>query len=106
GLLRDYAADGGTVLLSSHLLHEVEQIAQDLVMIGRGRIVAQGTKEELLRGGGTIAGSPDRTRLAEVLQHAGHQVTTRPEGDLVTTATAEEVARLALAEQVLVTELR
>ena len=106
GLLRDYAAYGGTVLLSSHLLHEVEQIAQDLVMIGRGRIVAQGPKEELLRGGGTIAGSPDGVRLAEALRRAGHEVTARPQGDLVTTASAEEVARLALVEQVLVTELR
>ena len=106
GLLRDYAAEGGTVLLSSHLLHEVEQIAQDLVLIGRGKIVAQGTKEELLRGGGAVAGSPERGRLAEVLQRAGHEVTVRPQGDLATSATAEEVARLALAEQVLVTELR
>ena len=106
GLLRDYAAEGGTVLLSSHLLHEVEQIAQDLVLIGRGKIVAQGTKDELLRGGGAIAGSPEQGRLAEVLQRAGHEVTVRPQGDLATSATAEEVARLALAEQVLVTELR
>ena len=57
GLLRSYAERGGTVLLSSHLLHEVEQIADDLVMIGRGRIVRQGTKQELLRGAGTNAAS-------------------------------------------------
>ncbi|WP_435871757.1 hypothetical protein [Kocuria salsicia] len=37
GLLRDFADRGGTVLLSSHLLHEVEQIAGGLVMIGHGR---------------------------------------------------------------------
>ena len=49
GLLGDYAARGGTVLLSSHLLHEVEKIADDLVLIGQGRIVAQGTKQELLQ---------------------------------------------------------
>lgn len=106
GLLRDYAADGGTVLLSSHLLHEVEQIADDLVMIGRGRIVAQGTKEELLAGSGTVVGSPDRARLGQALERAGHQVTPRGAGDLLTDATAEQVARLALAEQILVTELR
>ena len=41
--------EGGTVLLSSHLLHEVEKIADDLVLIGQGRIVAQGTKQELLQ---------------------------------------------------------
>ena len=47
-LLRDYADGGATVLLSSHLLHEIEVIADDLVVIGQGRIVAQGTKTELL----------------------------------------------------------
>ncbi len=105
GLLRDYAAEGGTVLLSSHLLHEVEQIAQDLVMIGRGRIVAQGTKEELLSGAGTVVASPDLARLGAALQRAGHEVTQRP-SELVTSATAEQVARLALTEQLLVTGLR
>ncbi len=40
-LLRGYADRGGTVLLSSHLLHEIEVIADDLVVIGNGRIVAQ-----------------------------------------------------------------
>ena len=48
-LLREYADGGGTVLLSSHLLHEIEVVADDLVVIGHGRIVAQGTKAELLR---------------------------------------------------------
>ena len=43
-LLRDYADHGGTVLLSSHLLHEIEIIADDIVMIGQGRIVCQGSK--------------------------------------------------------------
>ena len=44
GLLRQFAAQGGTVLLSSHLLHEVEMIADEMVLIGRGKIVAQGTQ--------------------------------------------------------------
>jgi ABC-2 type transport system ATP-binding protein len=48
GLLRDFAGRGGTVLLSSHLLREVEAIADRLVVIARGRIVAQGTPDELL----------------------------------------------------------
>src|SRR3954467_4724263 len=43
-LLRDYADRGGTVLLSSHLLHEIEIVADDIVVIGQGRIVARGTK--------------------------------------------------------------
>ncbi|MFC5930433.1 ABC transporter ATP-binding protein [Cryobacterium melibiosiphilum] len=50
GLLRSFAEAGGTVLLSSHLLHEVEAIADDLIIIGGGRILAQGSQTELLAG--------------------------------------------------------
>src|SRR3546814_12434493 len=45
-LLRGYADQGGTVLLSSHLLHAIEVIADDLEVIGQGRIVAKGRSEE------------------------------------------------------------
>lgn len=47
-LLKGYANRGGTVLLSSHLLNEVEQVADEMVLIGNGRIVAQGDKRSLL----------------------------------------------------------
>ncbi|AXE39595.1 ABC transporter ATP-binding protein [Acidipropionibacterium virtanenii] len=49
-LLRRLADRGDTVLLSSHLLHEVEQIADTLVLIGGGRVIASGSTEELLDG--------------------------------------------------------
>ncbi|MGH2910354.1 MAG: ABC transporter ATP-binding protein, partial [Solirubrobacteraceae bacterium] len=48
GLLRDFAGRGGTVLLSSHLLHEVEAIADRLVIIANGKIAAEGTRDELV----------------------------------------------------------
>ena len=48
GLLRDFADRGGTVLLSSHLLREVEAVADRLIVIGNGRVSPSGTKEELL----------------------------------------------------------
>ena len=54
GLLRDFADRGGTVLLSSHLLREVEAVADRLVVIGGGRIVAQGDKAELLAASGMV----------------------------------------------------
>src|SRR5687767_13160574 len=47
-LLKGYADRGGTVLLSSHLLNEVELIADEMILIGHGRIVAQGDKKTLL----------------------------------------------------------
>src|SRR5579875_3804257 len=54
GLLGDFADRGGTVLLSSHLLHEVEAIADRFVIIAGGRIVAQGTRQELVGGHAAI----------------------------------------------------
>ncbi|WP_323102156.1 ABC transporter ATP-binding protein [Intrasporangium sp. YIM S08009] len=70
-LLRGHADRGGTVLLSSHLLHEIEVIADDLVVIGHGRIVAQGTKSDLLATTGTLVQTRDRARLATALADAG-----------------------------------
>jgi ABC-2 type transport system ATP-binding protein len=70
-LLRGYADGGGTVLLSSHLLHEIEVIADDLVVIGQGRIVAQGTKSELLRAAGTLVRTPDAAELGHALTASG-----------------------------------
>ena len=78
GLLRDYADRGGTVLLSSHLLHEIEVIADDLVVIGNGRIVAQGAKNDLLRSAGSMLRALDRDVVARALLDAG--VTSTPVG--------------------------
>ena len=59
GLLRDFADRGGTVLLSSHLLHEVQAVADRIVIIGAGRIVAQGGRDELLADAGTLVSATD-----------------------------------------------
>src|SRR3954465_8987655 len=72
-LLRDYANHGGTVLLSSHLLAEIEIIADDIVMIGKGTIVCQGSKAELLRAAGTMVRSPDTAGLQRALIAAGFE---------------------------------
>ncbi len=104
-LLREYADGGGTVLLSSHLLHEIEVVADDLVVIGQGRIVAQGTKADLLASAGTLARSHDDLRLGRELQAAGHGVTL-VEGTLRTDADTDTVGAAALAAGVALTELR
>ncbi len=80
GLLGDYAAGGGTVLLSSHLLHEVERVADDLVLIGRGRIVAQGTKDELLQARGAYVEAVRQPDLVRALETAGICTTTSGSG--------------------------
>ena len=81
GLLRDFADRGGTVLLSSHLLREVEAVADQLVVIGDGRIVAEGDKAELLAGdrarsSGRWTGPPCR----RAARRAGLAGTPRPDG--------------------------
>ena len=104
-LLRRFADQGGTVLLSSHLLHEIEVVADDLVVIGTGRIVASGTKGELLASAGTYAGAHDVTALAAALTTAGHTASPSQDG-VRTDADAAQVGRLALAAGVPLTELR
>ena len=104
-LLRDYANSGGTVLLSSHLLHEIEVIADDLVVIGNGRIVAQGTKAELLAGAGTLVRTPDLASLAKAL--ADSAISTSPlDGALRADAEPELVGKVALAAGIPLVELR
>ena len=66
-LLRGYANEGGTVLLSSHLLNEIERVADEIIVIGHGTIVAQGTKDELLAGAGTFTRSTDDEALLGAL---------------------------------------
>jgi ABC-2 type transport system ATP-binding protein len=105
-LLRDYANRGGTVLLSSHLLHEIEVIADDIVVIGNGRIVAQGTKSELLEAAGTVVRTPDLDALARALVAAGLTATTSGDGALRTDADPAHVGQVALAAGVALTELR
>jgi ABC-2 type transport system ATP-binding protein len=96
GLLRGFADRGGTVLLSSHLLAEVEAVADRMMIIGGGRIQAQGTRAELLTETGTIVEAADLAALDAALQGAG--LATHPaDGGRLVEAEPEVVARAALA---------
>ena len=106
GLLRRFADRGGSVLLSSHLLHEVEVIADELVIIGGGRIVAQGAKTEMLAGAGTIVRTLDVGVLAGALATTGLEHTTRSDGSLLVDGSAELIGRAAAAAGAVLTELR
>jgi ABC-2 type transport system ATP-binding protein len=105
-LLREYADKGGTVLLSSHLLHEIEVIADDLVVIGNGKIVAQGTKAELLEAAGTVVRAAEPVVLGRALQSAGFTVTASPDGVLHTDGDPTRVGQLALEAGIALSELR
>ena len=71
GLLRGFADRGGTVLLSSHLLTEVEAVADRMMIIGGGRVQAQGTRAELLADSGTVVEAADLAALDVALHGAG-----------------------------------
>ena len=105
-LLREYADGGATVLLSSHLLHEIEVIADDLVVIGEGRIVAQGTKAELLRTAGTFVRTPARDDLGRALAASGIGHTVATHDTLRIDADPELVGKVALQAGVALVELR
>ena len=81
-LVRSLAADGATVFVSSHLLAEVEQICTHAAIMSAGRLVAQGTLEEL-RGAGQArirVLTPDPGTAAQVLARLGLAVTMNPDG--------------------------
>lgn len=105
-LLGTFADDGGTVLLSSHLLHEIEKIADDIVVIGRGRIVTSGTKEELLRHSGALVRSTDDQGLHRALTEAGLEATELPAGGLHVEAETAAIGALAARHGFVLSELR
>lgn len=104
-LLRTFADRGGTVLLSSHLLHEIQIIADDLIVIGKGKIVAHGNKNELLKGNGTFVRATDSAALASALTAADVVATPRDEGFQVDLS-PEEVGRVAAEAGVVLVEIR
>jgi ABC-2 type transport system ATP-binding protein len=106
GLLREFADRGGTVLLSSHLLREVEAVADRLVVIANGRLVAEGARDELLTSSGTLVRGADPAALRRVLDAAGIPVTEADGGALLASAGIEAVGSAAAAAQLVLLELR
>ncbi|HEU5212702.1 MAG TPA: ATP-binding cassette domain-containing protein [Gaiellaceae bacterium] len=90
-LLRTLAERGRTILVSSHILSEVEVIADEIVIIHHGRFVASGTTQELVAraSGGVRVRSPAAARLRDLLVARGAEVT-EADGSLVITGMAQE----------------
>ena len=105
-LLRDFADRGGTVLLSSHLLREVEVIADDIVMIGHGRVVCEGSKADLVQSLGTVARAHDTAALRRALHAVGIETTASDEGGVATSADPALVGQVAFAAGIALSELR
>jgi ABC-2 type transport system ATP-binding protein len=110
-LLRGHAARGGTVLLSSHLLSEVEHTVDRLLVIGGGRIVADAPIAELLASDDVLVAARDLPALADDLRAAGYRATPQPVTGRrpvlrVSGATAEQIGAIAADRGHVLTELR
>lgn len=107
--LRGLATEGRTVFLSSHLMSEMAQTADHLVVIGRGRLIADAPIAELLDGAGetrVVVRTPDADRLAVALAGSAVTVTSVALGELeVTGLDAAQIAAVARDHDVLLHEL-
>jgi ABC-2 type transport system ATP-binding protein len=107
-LFRSLANQGRTVFVSSHLMSEMSLTADHVIVIGRGRLIADAPMRELLvRGAASVSvRSPDAARLATLLVDAGGQVEPGRDGALtVTELTAETIGEVAARNGVVLHEL-
>ncbi|MFD4565934.1 ABC transporter ATP-binding protein [Streptomyces sp. NPDC058251] len=108
-LMKTLAAEGRAVFVSSHLMNEMAVTADHLIVIGRGRLVADCSTEEFVERSteqSVRVKTPDREQLAELLKAEGATVTDAEEGDLdVTGLDAPRIAELAAAGGLVLHEL-
>ena len=117
-MIAGFIGEGRTVLLSSHLLDEVEKICEAVAIVDRGRVVVQGSIEQLKAGGErtVLIGTPDELRAqAALADHAavgsverngaGIRVTLEPDLELTTEEAAGELNRSLGAEGIVVHKL-
>ena len=83
GFLRHLASEGRTILISSHILSEVEQTIDDLVIIANGRLVREGPMSEIAGAGGALVRTSDADRLAGALRIADVDSSVQEDGSLL-----------------------
>ena len=105
--LRSLASEGRTILISSHVLAEVAQTVDDVVIIHRGKLVRHVAiaEVEALAAGSTTVRSPDADRLRELLVSAGLDARSVDEGRLEVMAPPEQVGEIAASGGVVLHEL-
>ena len=106
-LLRSLAADGRTILVSSHVLAEVAQTVDRVVIIHRGSLIQQASIAEVLAGaqGATRVQTPDSARLRELLAAQGVKVSAVDEQTLAVDLAPARVGELAAANSIVLHEL-
>ena len=105
--LRDYAKEDNGVLVSSHLLSEMSQLADDVVVIGKGKLIADTSMDKLISGAGSsvFVRAANLAAFKKALSAAKLKFDKEGRGLTVTSATTDEIGRLAHAAKVTVLEL-
>jgi ABC-2 type transport system ATP-binding protein len=106
--LLSFAGGGGTVFISSHVLAEVAQLADEVVIVHRGRLIAHEPLAALTAraAGGTLVRSPQADRLRKELARQGLEATPAEPDGLRTSAPTERIGEVAAASGVVLHELR
>lgn len=107
GLTRSLAAEGRTVLISSHLMSEMEQTADRLLIIGRGRLISDTTVRDLLRqfDRGVLVRSPQPAELASILMASGATVDSELGGLLVKGLAVADIGNMVARHGITVHEV-
>lgn len=106
--LKDYADAGNAVFVSSHLLSEMSLMADDLVVIGKGKLITSGTVSDFINGSsgaGVFVRSPKLSLLERVLKQGKYEVTKLNGGLKVTGAKTDAIGKLAFQSGVPILEL-
>ena len=104
--LREFAANGNAVLVSSHLLSEMAQMADEVIVIDHGRLVRQGSIADLTAGHASVrVAAEEGAALRAALVAAGLELRVDGEALVVTGADAGDVGRIVAAEGIALTQL-
>ena len=105
--LRTLASEGRAILVSSHVLAEVAQTADDVVVINKGKSVAQAPLQEIMArsGGGMKVAGPDVRKLGDILYQQGADVSGDSAEILVKDRTGEQIGRVVAEHQLVIAEL-
>ena len=105
--LRSLAGEGRTILISSHVLAEVAQTVDEVVIIHRGKLVRQAAMDqvEAMAAGSTMVRSPSADRLVALLAEGGIEATATAEGRLAVLAPPERVGEIAAEHGIVLHEL-
>jgi ABC-2 type transport system ATP-binding protein len=108
-LMKSLAAQGRTVFVSSHLMSEMENTADHLLVIGRGRLIADCPVHEFIQQNSQLAvrvRTPEPTRLSDLVTAAGGRATSDGDGTLLVTGMgADRIGDLAFDHRVRLHEL-